>query len=159
MTPELNPCFYFISVRGFDRILIISTILFGGFYHIANRVKWTTWHWMSCQHRKISKEIFQDPDEEYCGSVGLKVPFLVTRKWHELRHIMSMSLPRSTASPRAQWPVMAQWPGPGPSLSATSTTTATQTSRGCCPWMSREVRRMPVNWDIETIEKYGAVRV
>lgn len=38
MTPELNPCFYYISVRGFDRLLIISTILFGGFYHIANQV-------------------------------------------------------------------------------------------------------------------------
>lgn len=50
MTPELNPCFYYISVRGFDRLLIISTILFGGFYHIAN----------------------QDPDEQYCGSVGLQ---------------------------------------------------------------------------------------
>ena len=38
MTPELNPCFYYVSVQGFDRLLILSTIIFGKFYHAATRV-------------------------------------------------------------------------------------------------------------------------
>ena len=38
MTPELNPCFYFISARGFDRILTIFSHLFGGFIEVANQV-------------------------------------------------------------------------------------------------------------------------
>ena len=38
MTPELDPCFYYISVRGFDRILTISSHLFGGFIEITNQV-------------------------------------------------------------------------------------------------------------------------
>ena len=39
MTPELDPCFYYISVRGFDRILSIVNHLFGGFIDIANQVR------------------------------------------------------------------------------------------------------------------------
>ena len=38
MTPELNPCFYYVSVQGFDRLLILYTIIFGKFYHAATRV-------------------------------------------------------------------------------------------------------------------------
>ena len=38
LTPELDPCFYYISVRGFDRILTISIHLFGGFIEITNQV-------------------------------------------------------------------------------------------------------------------------
>ena len=38
MKPELNPCFYYISSRGFDRILTIFGHLFGGFIEILNQV-------------------------------------------------------------------------------------------------------------------------
>ena len=39
MTPVLDPCFYYISVRGFDRILTIANHLFGGFIDIVNQVR------------------------------------------------------------------------------------------------------------------------
>ena len=38
MTPALDPCFYFISARGFDRIFTILSNLFGGFMEVANQV-------------------------------------------------------------------------------------------------------------------------
>ena len=38
MKPELNPCFYYISSRGFDRILTVFGHLFGGFIEIVNQV-------------------------------------------------------------------------------------------------------------------------
>ena len=45
--PDLNPCINYVSVRGFDRLLILSTLFYGSVY------------------RKQSKR------EEYCGSVGV----------------------------------------------------------------------------------------
>ena len=57
MTPELNPCFYYISVRGFDRLLIISTILFGGFYHIANQVIYRVFHVIGHQEQGCCEHV------------------------------------------------------------------------------------------------------
>ena len=41
MTPLLNPCFYYISSRGLDRIFTILGHLFGGSIQILNEVKLT----------------------------------------------------------------------------------------------------------------------